>query len=81
MKSIIFSKARDVELFLMPPNWFGSIFSLMLSYIHLHGKDSVVLLAIGVKEIGRRSDLILCGGKTFGNGTTSAVFHRDGMIP
>lgn len=43
------------------------------------GNDSMILLTMGVREIGRKFESISRAGKVLGIGETVADFHEEGM--
>jgi hypothetical protein len=62
-------------------NWRLSIWPLTDRKRHLWGNDSKILLTIGVREIGLKSESMSRAGDDFGTGDTLADFHNDGMFP
>ena len=72
-----------VEAPTIPPNWLPFMFSSIVSFTMFRIIDSNVFEAIGVREIGLTSFLIIIivfGGFTFGTGITFADFHVSGII-
>ena len=75
------TRAWVVDRPLRAPNCLESSLGTTWFMVQLPTYDSSTLDKVGVKEIGHRSDSILCGGWTLGTGTTLVCFHISGKIP